>query len=256
MPPQAPKQRVRAAFERAADTYDAAAVLQKEVCTALLADLAPLPENAKVLDAGCGTGYGARLLRARWPSANIVAADFAPAMLALARQSSDVCCAADIETLPFAERSFDLWWSSLSIQWCAIDRALAEAFRVLRAGGRLALSTLAPATFHELRTAFAAIDGYRHTLRFNESAAIGAALTRAGFGEIALRHETRTLHYPDLKTLLRAVKAIGANTVGAGARSGMMGRVAWQALEAAYERQRTAAGLPVSYEIVLAYAGK
>lgn len=253
------KTRVRASFERAAGSYDAAAVLQKEVCETLLADFAllpPLPENAQVLDAGCGTGYGARLLRARWPSAHILAADFAPAMLVHARQSSDACCAADIEALPFADRSFDLWWSSLSIQWCAIDQALAEAARVLRDGGRLALSTLAPTTFHELRTAFATIDGYRHTLSFNEPAAIGAALIRAGFSNITLRCETRTLHYPDLKTLLRAVKAIGANTVGAGARSGMMGRVAWQALEATYERQRTAAGLPVSYEVVLAYAGK
>lgn len=256
MLPQAPKQRVRASFERAAGSYDAAAVLQKEVCATLLADLAPLPENAKILDAGCGTGYGARLLRARWPGAHIVAADFAPAMLVLARQSSDACCAADIEALPFADRSFDLWWSSLSIQWCAIDRTLAEATRVLRDGGRLALSTLAPATFHELRTAFAAIDGYRHTLNFNEPALIGTALIRTGLSKITLRCETRTLYYPDLKTLLHAVKAIGANTVGAGARSGLMGRVAWQTLEAAYERQRTAAGLPVSYEVVLAYAGK
>jgi hypothetical protein len=34
----------------------------------------------------------------------------------------------------------------------------------------------------------------------------------------------------------------------------MMGRTAWQALEAAYEKQRTAAGLPASYDVILAYA--
>ena len=78
----------------------------------------------------------------------------------------------------------------------------------------------------------------------------------AGFSAIALRREALTLHYPDLKTLLRAVKAIGANAVGEGARSGMMGRNAWQALEAAYEAQRTPEGLPATYDVILAYAEK
>ena len=71
-----------------------------------------------------------------------------------------------------------------------------------------------------------------------------------------MQRETHTLHYPDLKTLLRAVKAIGAQNVGAGGRSGMMGRGAWQQLEAAYEAQRQSAGLPASYDVILAYASK
>jgi malonyl-CoA O-methyltransferase len=61
---------VRESFERAAVSYDGAAVLQRQVCDHLLATLDPLPEPASILDAGCGTGYGARLLRARWPQAH------------------------------------------------------------------------------------------------------------------------------------------------------------------------------------------
>jgi hypothetical protein len=38
------------------------------------------------------------------------------------------------------------------------------------------------------------------------------------------------------------VKAIGANAVGEGARSGLLGRAAWQRVQAAYERHRTPAG--------------
>ena len=53
-----------------------------------------------------------------------------------------------------------------------------------------------------------------------------------------IRREHHAIHYPDLKTLLRAVKAIGAHNVGEGGRSGMMGRAAWQHVEAAYERFR------------------
>ena len=257
MPLRTIKQRVRQSFERAATTYDGAALVQRRVCERLLEllpDLAAPPPT--LLDAGCGTGYGARLLRGRWPAARLTGVDFAPAMLALARRESDDCCAADIEKLPFADASFDLWWSSLSIQWCAADAVFGEAARVLARGGQLAVSTLGPHTFSELRQAFAGIDAHRHTLHFSEPETIGEALARAGFGRISVQRETHTLHYPDLKTLLRAVKAIGAQNVGSGGRSGMMGRAAWQRLEAAYERHRQRAGLPASYDVILAYAKK
>ncbi|MBV5333374.1 methyltransferase domain-containing protein, partial [bacterium] len=153
----------------------------------------------------------------------------------LARQEADYCLAADIEALPFAADSFDTWWSNLTLQWCTARNVFDEAARVLRHGGRLAVSTLAPGTFHELRTAFSAIDPYRHTLAFSTPDEIGAALAAAGFHSIALSRETLNVYYPDLKTLLRAVKAIGANRIGSGRRKGMMGRTAWQALEAAYD---------------------
>jgi len=258
MPLPTLKQRVRQSFERAATTYDDAAVVQRRVCERLLEELdlggRPLPQQ--LLDAGCGTGFGARLLRQRWPAGHITGVDFAPAMLTSARHESDACYAADIEKLPFAAASFDLWWSSLSIQWCDADRVFAEAARVLRPGGQLALSTLGPDTFRELRGAFSAVDRHRHTLPFSAPEAISAALAGARFCDISLRREKHTVHYPDLKTLLRAVKAIGAHNVGEGGRNGMMGRQAWQQVEATYEQHREAAGLPASYDVILGYARK
>jgi len=251
-----PRQRVREAFERAAASYDGAAVLQRQVCDHLLADFDPSPEPNSILDAGCGTGYGARLLRSRWPGAHLTAVDFAPAMLALARDDADVCLAADIEALPCRDASFAAWWSSLTVQWCDAEKVFGEARRVLRPGGRLALSTLGPDTFHELREAFSGIDRYRHTLSFSEPPAIGTALAQAGFADIRLHRQTLSLHYPDLKSLLRAVKDIGANSVGEGARAGLFGRIAWQQVQAAYERHRTPAGLPARYDVILAYARK
>ncbi|MBS1229496.1 MAG: biotin biosynthesis protein BioC [Proteobacteria bacterium] len=250
------KRRVRESFDRAATTYDGAALVQRRVCERLLEELAE-PDRAPraPLDAGCGTGFGSRLLRARWPDARITGVDFAPSMLALARRSAD-CCAGDIENLPFADASFDLWWSSLSIQWCDAAVVFREASRVLAPGGLIAVSTLGPDTFNELRQAFAGIDPHRHTLHFCAPESIGEALARAGFVDIDLRRETHTVHYPDLKTLLRAVKAIGAQNVGAGGRRAMMGRAAWQQLEEAYERHRQPAGLPASYDVILAYAMK
>jgi malonyl-CoA O-methyltransferase len=271
--PKSLKSRVRDSFDRAADTYDAAAVVQRRVCQRLLDELelrhAATLAAPRILDAGCGTGYGARLLHARWPGAVIANADFAPAMLALARASRNrrddgdenydsdanaTYCAADIEHLPFAAASFDVWWSSLAIQWCQPTAVFAEAARVLRPGGALAVSTLGPRTFAELDDAFAGIDAHRHTLAFCDPATIAGALAHAGFSDVRIVRETHAVHYPDLKTLLRAVKAVGAHNVGDGARSGMLGRRAWQRVEAAYEAHRSAAGLPASYDVILAYA--
>lgn len=248
------KQRVRESFDRAATTYDGAAVLQRRVCDRLLEALTPDAPPTRILDAGCGTGYGARQLRRRWSQAQLTGVDFAPAMLELAGHDTDRCYAADIEALPFAAQCFDLWWSSLSIQWCDPATVFAEAWRVLEPGGLLAVSTLGPETFHELRAAFAGIDTHRHTLEFDTPETIRTALEASGFGQINIRREHHAIHYPDLKTLLRAVKAIGAHNVGEGGRSGMMGRAAWQQVEAAYERFRTADGLPASYDVILAYA--
>ena len=276
---QSLKSRVRDSFDRAADTYDAAAVVQRRVCQRLLEaldgfgglDVLGDAASPRILDAGCGTGYGARLLRARWPAAVITNADFAPAMLALARASrkrsddggksdasdtNDTYCAADIEHLPFAVARFELWWSSLAIQWCHAAAVFAEAARVLRPGGALAVSTLGPRTFAELDDAFTGVDAHRHTLPFCEPATIEDALKGAGFRNVLLQRETHAVHYPDLKTLLRAVKAVGAHNVGSGARSGMLGRRAWQRVEAAYEAHRSAFGLPASYDVILAYASK
>lgn len=257
MPLLPDKQRIRESFDRAASTYDGAALVQRRVCERLLEALSePASAPRALLDAGCGTGFGSRLLRSRWPEARLTGVDFAPSMLALARRESDDCCAADIEKLPFADASFDLWWSSLSIQWCAAEVVFREAARVLVPSGRVAVSTLGPDTFNELRQSFSGVDPHRHTLHFCPPEAIGTALANAGFVDIELRRETHTVHYPDLKTLLRAVKAIGAQNVGAGGRRAMMGRAAWQQLEAAYERHRQSAGLPASYDVILAYARK
>ena len=202
MHPDSIKQRVQQAFDRAAPTYDGAAVLQRRVCDRLLAecDWEDVPPKA-ILDAGCGTGYGACILRHRWPQARLTGVDFAPAMLEQADAVLDEGQVADIERLPFAAGSFDLWWSSLSIQWCDARTVLDEAARVLRPGGQLAVSTLCPETFAELRTAFSGVDGHRHTLAFNTPEIIAQAMKACGMNDIRLIRERHAVYYPDLKTL-------------------------------------------------------
>ena len=65
------KQRVRNSFDRAAVTYDSAAVVQRRVCDRLLDELQIPHTPQRIVDAGCGSGYGARQLRSRWPDTHI-----------------------------------------------------------------------------------------------------------------------------------------------------------------------------------------
>jgi SAM-dependent methyltransferase len=113
----------------------------------LLALAAPQP-GERVLDLACGTGVVARLAAERVGTAGVVVGlDLNPGMLELAR-SLPTPKGAGIEwqvgsavELPFANASFDLVVCQQGLQFFP-DRpaALREARRVLRSGGRLALS--------------------------------------------------------------------------------------------------------------------
>ncbi|MDR2186630.1 MAG: methyltransferase domain-containing protein [Azonexus sp.] len=254
-PSHPPKTRIRRAFERAAPTYDAAAAMQREICQALLATLDVIAPPATLLDAGAGTGYALPLLAERLPAAERLAVDLSPAMLA---RIAAPCqrLAGDLEHLPLAAGCCDLYWSNLALQWCDLPRALAEAWRVLRPGGRLAATTLGPATFAELRQAFALVDDYPHTLTFQTPEAIARNARAAGFIDVSIRRQRHVAHYPDLRRLLSAIKAIGANQLGSGRRPHPMGRAAFAALQAAAERQRQAAGLPLTYDVLIVNARK
>ncbi len=242
------KARIRQSFERAAPSYDSAAAVQRRICHDLIDRLPALPV-ARLLDAGCGTGYALPILRQRFPQAHVVGLDLSAGML---RQVTESCCrvAADLESLPLAAASIDLFWSSLAVQWCELPLVLNEARRILRGEGILALASLGPATFHELREAFAGVDEYRHTLAFHGRDEISAMASQAGLHTITVDAYPQVANYADFKSLLRAVKAIGANQVGDGRRTSLMSRSAFYKAEAAYEAQRTHAGLPLTYDVI------
>lgn len=257
--PEQYKRSVRQAFNRAADSYDGAAAIQREICHALAALLdrhAPTHPPSMVLDAGCGTGYGLGLLAHRLPGATRIALDFAPAMLSRipAVQPPDrtpLPLCADLEALPLAAGSMDAAWSSLTLQWCDPALALPELARVLRPGAPAWLATLAPGTLWELRDAFSTIDSAQHVIRFHDATHWQQAARAAGFK--VLEANTRPMYAvaPDLRRLLRDIKAIGAHSVGPERRRQPLGRSAWRALEAHYERHRRQDGLlPATYDVV------
>lgn len=254
------RQRVRQAFDRAATTYDAAAEVQREVCDQLAvylrqvgADLAP----QRILDAGSGTGYGAVWLQQCWPQAEMTLVDFAAAMLVAARNrctdAALVC--ADIEALPMAERSIDLYWSSLAWQWNDPRRCVLEANRVLKTSGMMAVATLGSSNFPELRHAFTEVDDYSHVLTISPSAQLLEECQRCGWQVRCWEQQPVRRYYADLKTLLRSVKEVGAREVEQ-RRPTPFSRSDWQRITMRYEQLRESAGLPLTYDAVWLIAVK
>jgi malonyl-CoA O-methyltransferase len=275
--------RVRRSFERAAATYDGAAVLQREVGQRMAERLGFVRmQPATILDAGCGTGAALGELHARYPDARLIGVDLALSMartardragaagasarsllgrvlgpLAPARDLRPWCICGDVASLPIKAASVDLIWSNLTLQWVGDPQAVfAEFRRVLRTGGLVSFTTFGPDTLKELRAAFLAADGATHVGSFIDMHDIGDMLVHAGFADPVMDMETLTLTYGDAIGLMRDLKAIGAHNVTAGRPRGLMGRRRWQRMLAALEATRRDGRLPASFEVVYGHAWK
>ena len=248
------KQQVADSFSRAANSYDAAASLQRKVADRVVemipADIAP----QNTLDVGCGTGYLYAAVRQRYPNTQLTALDLAPGMLAYAqshRPVADRWLCGDAEALPLPDNSVDLVICSLTYQWCEQPQQWgAELQRVLKPGGVAVFSTFGPETLKELRSAWQAVDDQVHVNNFVSVEQLQQQLQAVGL-QCQLTTETLCPGYDDLKTLMQELKAIGAHNVNRGRPGGLTGRQRIRALVDAYEQFRDSYGrLPATYEVV------
>jgi malonyl-CoA O-methyltransferase len=252
--------RVRRSFDRAAKTYDGAAVLHAEVRASLLDRLQLVTLVPRVvLDAGAGTAHASRALKRRYPKATVVALDSSLEMLrAGGKQQSwlrpfeRVC--ADAQALPLTDGSVDLILSNLMLQWCDPEAVFAEFRRVLTPSGLLCFSAFGPDTLRELRTAWGQVDSHSHVHQFIDMHDLGDALVRNGFAAPVLDVERFTLQYLDVRKVAADLKATGAHNSTVGRTRGLTGPRKFAAMQAAYEQFRQDGRLPATYEVVFAHA--
>ena len=212
---------VRGVFSSVASRYDVmndvmSAGLHRLWKDALVDWLAPRP-GMEVLDVAGGTGDVAfRILRRVRGAAHVTVLDLTESMLAEGRRRAEaetfaeslswVC--GDAMALPFPDRSFDAFTIAFGIRNVArIEDALAEAFRVLRPGGRFAcleFSRVSPGALAKIYDLYAfnviprmgqAIagdrDSYQYLVesirRFPDQARFAAMIEAAGFARVKWR---------------------------------------------------------------------
>jgi MPBQ/MSBQ methyltransferase len=122
-----------------------------EMRTRALASAALDDRSLRTLDVGAGTGFTTSGIVERVDAGQVTMLDQSPHQLAHARRKPELeACAkllGDAEDLPFATDHFDRYVSAGSIEyWPEPQRAIAEAYRVVRPGGRaLVIGPVRPA---------------------------------------------------------------------------------------------------------------
>jgi ubiquinone/menaquinone biosynthesis C-methylase UbiE len=117
---------------------------QRAIVDAYLADLS-IAASARVQDVGCGTGFVTRAAAHLPGVVEAVGVDLSPIFIAKARELSlgienVAFLEADARALPFTDPEFDVVVFHTTLTHVPEpDRALAEAFRVLRPGGTVAI---------------------------------------------------------------------------------------------------------------------
>ncbi len=214
----------------------------------------------RVLDAGSGPPQ--RALCKRYPAAEVIALDFALAMLRAGKKKffdrnppKAVC--GDLARLPVANASVGLVWSNMALHWAQDPPAVLREFqRVLSVDGLLMFSTLGPDTLAELRAAA----GAARVHAFADMHDLGDMLLAAGFAEPVMDMERITLLYADAAALLADLRASGQTCAlarrGGDKPRGLAGRGFLACLQARLSAQFREGKLPVSFEVVYGHAWK
>ena len=222
--PKAFHQFEHAGWERAAAFYgDAFGALTAQTAEPLL-DAAGVSAGTRVLDVASGPGFITGAAAAR--GADVVGLDFSSAMIAEARRRHPALTfrEGDAEALPFDAASFGAVVMNFGLLHLARpDAALAEAYRVLRVGGRYAFTVWAsPDRAVGFGLVLRAVEmlGQKDVplpegppfFRFSEAAETRRTLEEAGFTDVQVRELSLTWHMASADAVFEAVSRGGVRT--------------------------------------------
>jgi trans-aconitate 2-methyltransferase len=187
-------------------------------------DRVQLAGDEDALDAGCGSGRLTKELASRIPAGSVFACDLSLNMARAAAhtlggvRTTPVVCA-DLVSLPFSSRAFDLIFSTATFHWIQDhDRLFAELRAALRDGGRMeAQCGGGPnlAVIHARAGALAAepifqacFSAWREPWRFATPEDTERRLLRAGFRNAHCWLEHAPTRFPDADRFRSFVEAV------------------------------------------------
>lgn len=150
---------IKEAFESASAGYDSGALRFFSTSAKHLAGCLDLCGDEQVIDVATGTGHAALAIAGRLPGGRVVGVDFAPGMLERARGKATSMGLKNVEfregdmrALGFPPGSFDAVVCSFGIFFVNdMDAQLSEIVRVVKPGGRVAITSFADGQFLPLR---------------------------------------------------------------------------------------------------------
>jgi SAM-dependent methyltransferase len=215
--PEAVRAFEHAGWQRAASTYGNSFAHATEPYMAPLLEAAEISQGQRVLDVACGPGHLAATATARGAIAQGL--DFSAAMVGVARglYPEIVVTEGDAEDMLYADGTFDAVVSSFGIHHVPRpQRALAECWRVLKPGGRIAFTVWAtPAENTAWSLVFDAVarHGDRSAAQtpppgaLNETDQCARALEAAGFADRSAEIVRAEWQLRDGRALLAALAA-------------------------------------------------
>lgn len=192
-------------WEAAGEGYHAHFVAVTNQTVAPLLDAASVGKGTRVLDVATGPGNVVAAAAAR--GADVVGIDFSPAQVALARRLNPELAfqEGDAENLSFDDGAFGAVVMNYGmLHFPHPERALAEAHRVLKSGGRIAFSVWAPpASGPPFAILFRVLEEHGNMeldlapgppfFRFADPDECSSALREAGFEAVEVREVPQTL---------------------------------------------------------------
>jgi ubiquinone/menaquinone biosynthesis C-methylase UbiE len=160
-----------------------------------------LPSNAKVLDAGCGTGRDSQVLKSN--GLNPIGLDLSTSMIQLAKSKYPGIefIEGDLLHLPFDKATFDGVWAHASLLHLkdihSVTRALTEFSRVLKKGGILHIFLRANAGGNKASLVFDPSSNLKRWFQKYSTADVQAALKASGFLELETVQYNELARHPD-----------------------------------------------------------
>jgi ubiquinone/menaquinone biosynthesis C-methylase UbiE len=219
-------------WERVADKYDSTWATSTRQFIPPLLEAAGVSVKMSILDVGCGPGYVSAAATER--GVNAIGLDFSEEMIGIAKEKFPQVefRQGDAQNLPFANGTFDRVVANFALLHLADpERAMSEAARVLKTGGRFAFTTWAKISENPfVKLVDDAIQAHANLdvglppgppfYLFENQGEFRRALAQAGFDPASMTFKVHTIewHVPHARFIFDAELNAGVRTAGILAR--------------------------------------